>query len=112
MFEHLSFEGSWLLVADPRRQKENFTANCSCRGFSIVLGLPKPGFGEAGINKHVDDGPAGGGPAVGKHDAPEVASVIGVRAKLPTPGITKPFVDTGQAADTAACWIARLVASL
>ena len=74
--------------------------------------MPKLEFGEAGINKHVDDGPAGGGPAVGKHEAPGVASVIGVRAKLPTPGITKPFADTGQAADAATCWMARLVASL
>jgi len=54
------------------------------------------------MNVQVESGPAGGGPAVGKHETPpgvtiDLTSVMGVRAKLPTPGIAKPLVDTGQA---------------
>ena len=87
------------------RQNENFTANCSCRGFNIVRGFPKLGLGPTGMNAHFDD------MFGGKHEAP-IASETGVAAKLPTPGITRPFVDTGQAAEAAFCWRAMLVASL
>jgi hypothetical protein len=73
---------------------------------NIVRGKPKLEFGEAGMNKH--------DPAIvgGKHDAGGPASVVGVRAKLPTPGITKPFVEAGQAMEAAPCSIATVVESL
>ena len=58
----------------------------------MVLGRPKLGFGEAGINAHVGDIVGGKHELVGGP-----ASVIGVRAKLPIPGTTKPLVDDGHA---------------
>ena len=70
----------------------------------MVLGKPKVAVGVAGMNIH-DAAIVGG-----KHEVPGgAASVIGVRAKLPTPEIAKPLADTGQAEDPA--WMARLVAS-
>ena len=74
----------------------NLAENCSCRGFSIVLGVPKLALGLAGMKTH-DAAMAGG-----KHDPP-AAVVIGEAAKLPTPGMTKPLVDAGQAEDAAPC---------
>jgi len=71
---------------------------------SIVLGKPKFEFGEAGMNKHVDETFASGfgfAPtpehAVGPPPA-SVSKVIGVDAKLPTPEIAKPS-PTGQACE-------------
>jgi hypothetical protein len=60
------------------------------------------------MNRHVDDIVSSVGPA---HDPPaRVIVVIGVEAKLPTPGIARPS-PAGQAVDPDPAWIARLVAS-
>ena len=61
----------------------------------MVLGRPNAGFGFAGISLHVE---SGAGPL---HVAKGFRSVMGVRAKLKTPGITNPLVETGQATDAA-----------
>jgi hypothetical protein len=75
----------------------------------MVLGRLKVGDGVEGINRHVEDIVSSVGPA---HDPPATVSVvIGVDAKLPTPGIARPS-PTGQAADPDPAWMARLVASL
>jgi hypothetical protein len=66
------------------------------------------------MNRHVADIFASGFRLIPapEHDPPaRVDVVIGVEAKLPTPGIAKPS-PTGQAVEPDPAWMARLVASL
>src|SRR5512135_576658 len=51
-------------------QNENFTANCNCRGFSIVLGVPKLVLAAGGTAKVAGTTTPGGGVKAGHAACP------------------------------------------